>query len=116
MISHGLTRSRRCFWNKQRRLQEGDRAAIFPLLTQGPKGGYGEGWSKWFGRYIRRIGLHNKARVFHSFRHGFKDALRAAGVSEDLNDALTGHSGGGVGRRDRAEGMGGRFGLPLRAE
>jgi hypothetical protein len=35
----------------------------------------------------------------HSFRHCFKDALRAAGVSEDLSDALTGHSGGGVGRR-----------------
>jgi integrase len=32
--------------------------------------------------------------VFHSFRHGFKDALRAAGVSEDVNDALTGHAGG----------------------
>jgi integrase len=31
--------------------------------------------------------------VFHSFRHGFKDALRAAEVNEDVNDALTGHSG-----------------------
>jgi len=50
------------------------------------------------GLYIRSIGLTNRARVFHSFRHGFKDALRRAGVSEDLNDALTGHSGGGVGR------------------
>jgi hypothetical protein len=27
-----------------------------------------------------------------------KDALRAAGVQEDLNDAITGHAGGGVGR------------------
>jgi hypothetical protein len=31
--------------------------------------------------------------VFHSFCYGFKDALRAAGVSEDVNDALTGHAG-----------------------
>ena len=28
---------------------------------------------------------------------GFKDALRAAKVSEDVNDALTGHAGGAVG-------------------
>lgn len=93
------------------RMQEGDRARLFPLLRKGPKGGYGEVWSKWFGRYIRRVGLNNKSRVFHSFRHGFKDALRAAGVSEDLNDALTGHSGGGVGRRYGAKEMTRRFGL-----
>jgi integrase len=37
-------------------------------------------------------------RVFHSFRHSFKDGLRAAAVGEDLNDALTGHSNASVGR------------------
>jgi hypothetical protein len=31
-------------------------------------------------------------------RHNFKDALRAAGVAEDLNDALTGHTNQTVGR------------------
>ena len=30
--------------------------------------------------------------MFHSFRHNFKDALRTAGVSEEVHDALTGHS------------------------
>ncbi len=34
-------------------------------------------------------GITNRASVFHSFRHSFKDALRRAGVSEDVNDALT---------------------------
>jgi integrase len=101
---------------ERRRVQDGERAAIFPRLTQGPKGGYGEGWSKWLGRYIRSIGINNRARVFHSFRHGFKDALRAAGVSEDLSDALTGHSGGGVGRRYGANEMARRFGLHRLAE
>ena len=77
----------------------GNGARLFPLLKAGPLGGFGESWSKWFGRYIRGLGITNKARVFHSFRHGFKDALRAAGVSEDINDALTGHAGGAsVGR------------------
>ena len=52
--------------------------------------------------------------MFHSFRHGFKDALRAAGVSEDVNDALTGHAGGGtVGRTYGAKDMLKRFGLPI---
>jgi len=31
-------------------------------------------------------------KVFHSFRHGFKDALRAGRLGEDVIDALTGHS------------------------
>jgi integrase len=60
----------------------------------------------WFGRYMRQLGITNKALLFHSFRHGFKDALRAAGVSEDVNDALTGHAGGGtVGRTYGAKDM-----------
>ena len=91
----------------------GKGARLFPLLTPGPKGGFGEAWSKWFGRYIRDLGITNKASVFHSFRHGFKDALRAAEVSEDVNDALTGHSGGGsVGRTYGSKAMLRRFGLP----
>lgn len=49
--------------------------------------------------------------MFHSFRHNFKDALRAKGVSEDLNDALTGHSGGGVGRTYGAKDSVRRFGM-----
>jgi integrase len=72
----------------------GQAARLFPKLTQGPKGGFGEAFSKWFGRYKRDVGIDNPSSVFHSFRHGFKDALRAAGVNEDVNDALTGHSGG----------------------
>jgi integrase len=94
----------------------GESGSLFPLLKPGPRGGYAEAWSKWFGRYIRAMGIENKNRVFHSFRHGFKDALRAAGEAEDINDALTGHSGGGVGRSYGAREMMRRFGLPRLAE
>jgi integrase len=72
----------------------GPTARLFPKLQQGSKGGFGEAFSKWFGRYKRALGIDNEKSVFHSFRHSFKDALRAAGVNEDVNDALTGHSGG----------------------
>lgn len=56
-------------------------------------------WSKWWGRYMRQqVGIQDSRKVFHSFRHGFKDACRACGIEEAIHDALTGHSGGGVGR------------------
>lgn len=97
---------------EERRKLDGQHAPLFPLLTVGPRGGLAESWSKWFGRYIRDIGIKDTDRVFHSFRHSFKDALRAAGVNEDINDALTGHSGGGgVGRTYGAKDMVRRFGL-----
>lgn len=57
-------------------------------------------WSKWFGRYLRsNCGVADTTKVFHSFRHTFKRMTRDAGISEEMHDALTGHSGsGGVGR------------------
>lgn len=56
-------------------------------------------WSKWFGRYLRSTcGVTDRTKVFHSFRHTFKRMTRDANISEEMHDALTGHSGGGVGR------------------
>ena len=43
-----------------------------------------KGWTKWFSRYIRDRDVASADKVFHSFRHGFKDALRAGGVGEDV--------------------------------
>jgi integrase len=96
---------------EERRKQDGASAALFPLMRRGPRGGFAETWSKWFGRYLRSISISDRTRVFHSFRHSFKDAVRAAGIGEDINDALTGHSGGGVGRQYGSKSMVRRFGL-----
>ena len=98
------------------RKSDGQSARLFPQLTPGPKGGFGEAFSKWFGRYKQKLGISNPSSVFHSFRHGFKDALRTASVNEDINDALTGHSGGnavacGYGWKDMVR----RFGFPTLA-
>jgi integrase len=90
----------------------GQSARLFPELQQGSKGGFGEAFSKFFGRYKRSLGIDNENSVFHSFRHGFKDALRAAGVNEDVNDALTGHGGGNaVARGYGSDDMVRRFGF-----
>jgi integrase len=50
-------------------------------------------------RLIRAAGIKDELKTFHSFRHTFKDICREAGIEEAIGDALTGHAGGGVGRR-----------------
>jgi integrase len=92
-------------------LTASEEARLFPLLVLSRKGSFGEAWAKWFGDYKRRLGIKNKASVFHSFRHGFKDAARAAHVSEELHDALTGHAGSSVGPTYGSRDMVRRFGL-----
>jgi integrase len=97
----------------RRRHAEGQKTRLFPLIRQNSKGNYGATFSQWFGRHKRSLGIDNKSSVFHSFRHGFKDALRTAGVNEDVNDALTGHSGGNtVARGYGSDDMVRRFGFP----
>ncbi len=73
---------------------------LFPLVvSQGPVQ-QTSSWSKWWARYADELGLNDPRKVFHSFRHTFKDACRIAGIAEDLHDRLTGHtSSASVGRR-----------------
>ncbi|HKD30993.1 MAG TPA: site-specific integrase [Xanthobacteraceae bacterium] len=78
------------------RKRGGNDAWLIPAVA--PKGGNIKAWTKWFRRYLDRLGITDERKGLHSLRHNFKDALRAAGVQEDLNDALTGHSVNTVGR------------------
>lgn len=55
-------------------------------------------FSKWWGRWPRGLGITDRRKVFHSFRHTFKAACRRAGLQEEVYDLLTGHTGSGVGR------------------
>lgn len=72
---------------------------LFPALRPDSKGKRTGNWSKWWGRYARvTIGIHDKTRVFHSFRHAFRDACREADLNEELADALMGHAGDSTGR------------------
>ena len=54
-------------------------------------------YSSWFSRFKRDAGITSTRKVFHSFRHTFKDACRAAGIPVDVHDALTGHARASVG-------------------
>ncbi|HSI22646.1 MAG TPA: site-specific integrase [Methylophilaceae bacterium] len=54
-------------------------------------------WSKWFARYLHKIGLKTDALVFHSFRHSFKYYARLNSIPDKLQYAIQGHSSGNVG-------------------
>lgn len=65
---------------------------LFPDLRPNPRGKLGGYFSTFFSGYLRRkVGIGDSRKVFHSFRHTFKDACRAVGMEEEVHDALTGH-------------------------
>jgi integrase len=53
--------------------------------------------SRWYGRYVARIGVKNDKKInFHSYRHSFVDALRRAGYYKEAYQPLIGHAGASV--------------------
>jgi integrase len=83
---------------RRRHAKASDR--LFPDLKRDTRGRLSGNWSKWWGRWCREtLSIADRRKVFHSFRHGWKDAARAAGVDAAISDAITGHSQGGVGSR-----------------
>lgn len=54
-------------------------------------------YSKWFGRYLDALKITSRAKVFHSFRHLFKDLCRNAGIEANARDQICGHEPGSVG-------------------
>jgi integrase len=53
-------------------------------------------YSKHFSRLLDSVGITDKKLVFHSFRHTFTDALRAAKITEPIAKALIGPSDSSV--------------------
>jgi integrase len=72
---------------------------LFPELQPGARGQFSQGFSTWFGRYRRALGITDPQVGMHAFRHNFADALRAAGIEPELRNTLLGHSQGHVGAR-----------------
>jgi len=73
---------------------------LFSGLTPDRQGRQGSAFGKWFNTALRRdCGITDPKRVFHSFRHAFKDHCRALLISEEVSDALSGHASSRVSRR-----------------
>lgn len=94
------------------RRKEGEQAWLLPTVAPDQKGAL-RAWAKWWGRHLRdHVGVRDTNKVFHSFRHGFQDALRQATPDEELRDALAGRSSGkSVSRRYGAKAMLERWGV-----
>ncbi|RFU48020.1 site-specific integrase [Paraburkholderia sp. DHOC27] len=74
-------------------------ARLFPELKMNKLGRITAQYSHAFSKHLRNVcKITDPRKTFHSFRHGFKNALREGGVVEDVSDALTGHSTGSVAR------------------
>ena len=71
---------------------------LFPELPAGALGNYSDPYSKWFARLLTKAGVTSAGAVFHSFRHGWRDRLREAGVPRDVADALGGWASQGQGQ------------------
>lgn len=66
---------------------------LFPgLAPGGPDAKRSWNVSKAFGRYCAKLGLSDKALVFHSLRRTFTEALEAAEVLETTTKLLIGHA------------------------
>lgn len=87
------------------RLRSAGQSRLFPQITPTKLESAGGNWAKWWARYVRGETASTRGRgipkddaqVFHSFRHNFKDACRAAELPKEVHDRLTGHSSGDVG-------------------
>lgn len=83
-----------------RHVEERQSGYLFPDLKLNPRGKRSGYFSNWFSVYLRKkVGITDTRKVFHSFRHTFKDTCRSVGIEEAVHDALTGHTSATVSRQ-----------------
>ncbi|MCG9107716.1 phage integrase N-terminal SAM-like domain-containing protein [Laribacter hongkongensis] len=64
---------------------------IFPYLTPDTFGSYGATPSERWGKYLDKLGIKDKQKVFHSFRSTSNDRLKQNGVPEESRCQFVGH-------------------------
>jgi integrase len=65
---------------------------LFPDLRVAATGYRSDNFSKWFRRFQKGIGQTDPRMSFHSFRHNFRDAARAARIPAEIVSELGGWS------------------------
>ncbi len=76
-------------------VRTGQSGQMFPQFKRDADGKAQAAASKALMRLIRKV-TSDKKKVVHSLRGNFKDMLRDAGVSKEVNDFITGHGSGDV--------------------
>lgn len=70
---------------------------LFPELPFGHLGYRSTAFSRWFSRFLENAGAAAPLTCFHSFRHNFRDGLRAAKIDRDVALLLGGWTTDGKG-------------------
>ena len=65
-------------------------AKLFEEIDPGPRGKRAVAFSKWFTQFTRACGAYKPRTSFHSFRHNFRDELRAARIEHEIAMELGG--------------------------
>jgi integrase len=74
-------------------LKNGGERRLFPGMQHDTRGQIGGQFSRFYGRYVTKIGVKNDKTInFHSYRHGMADALRRGGYMDEDFGVLLGHS------------------------
>ena len=91
------------FVEKRRRAGE---TKLFGEIAPGPRGVRSVAFSKWFTQFTRKAGAAQDRTCFHSFRHNFRDELRAARIDHDVALSLGGWTTGAATQKAAAENYG----------
>ena len=72
------------------------RGRLFPDLTLSKSGSYSANYSKWFAHFLDQVGITDKKKNFHSFRHTFRDAIRLTDMPPERRNAICGWRNAGA--------------------
>ena len=75
-----------------KQIQNQNQEKLFPNLKKMKSTGYGTMISRWFARYLKKLGIKKKGKNFHSFRHTVVNKLTSKKVYEPFIKELIGHS------------------------
>ena len=84
------------FLNYVTQIKTSNQQKLFPNLKKMKSTGYGTMISRWFARYLKKLGIKKKGKNFHSFRHTVVNKLTSKKVYEPFIKELIGHSHGSI--------------------
>ena len=84
------------FLNYVTQIKTSNQQKLFPNLKKMKSTGYGTMISRWFARYLKKLGIKKRGKNFHSFRHTVVNKLTSKKVYEPFIKELIGHSHGSI--------------------
>ena len=72
---------------------------LFSDLRQQKRGLYGRSVQAWFARHLDDIGITERSKVFHSFRHTFETMATEKRIPPQYQNAICGWTDKGIGQR-----------------